>query len=96
MDCGTRRRKRVTRVVTCEMLDEQLLVNCDTKSLDCIAKVGANLGVEKLLYGDLDAGTVTLHLVDVHAKKHLGSWSHNVDVDKEAVVAKLAIETLLR
>jgi hypothetical protein len=63
-----------------ELLDEKLLNNCASEAMPCMAAIGANLGVDMLVFGRIepvkDGFDIKLKLLDVGKKQlvRTGNW----------------------
>ncbi len=55
-----------------ELVDEKLLMACESEAPECMTRIGESLGADALLYGHVAPGfAVTLHLFDVRTHE---SW----------------------
>ncbi len=70
-----------------ELVDEKLLMSCDTEAPDCMARIGDNLGADYLLYGHVAPGfAVTLQLFDVRTRQ-VWPWRGVTSAERAAIEA---------
>jgi hypothetical protein len=62
-----------------ELVDEKLLVNCESEAVACMSLIGKNLNVDVLMYGksELVGGKyrISLRLLDVAKKQIIHMWT---------------------
>ena len=76
-----------------ELVDEKLMNSCENEKADCMARIGAGLGADVLIYGNIERQPgkgyqVTLKLLRVNGKS-IESWSETINT-RETGTADLA------
>jgi len=76
-----------------ELVDEKLMNSCETEKADCMARIGAGLGADVLVYGNIERQPgkgyqVSLKLLRVNGKS-IESWSETIN-SRETGAADLA------